>query len=91
MNKKIIPDKTEKRFQPIIMESGYILSPDVDFNLYCKLPKYGQDNDERKVTMLDVSKTLAGNHYTIKYDNDECYDEYGWKDFLYCLKTKTQY
>lgn len=88
---KIIPDKMETRFKPIQTKSGIFISADVDYKLYCKLPKYAQDNDDRKVDVLDVTKTVDGNHYVIHYDDDTSFEEYGWSNFLYCIKTNTQY
>lgn len=83
-------DEFEERFQPTRTSSGYVLDPAVSYALYMKLPKYARDSSTRKVVRLDVHKTPDGNHYSIKYDNDDFYDDYGWTDFVYNIKNDMQ-
>jgi hypothetical protein len=85
-----LADRNEERFQRKKTKSGLILAADVDYDLYCKLPKYAQDNDERKVVYLEATKTLDGTHYKIEYDNEEYYEEYNKKDWLYSIKNRIE-
>lgn len=64
---------------------------DIDKKLFDKLPKYAKvSSNGAEIDMLYMTKTADGNHYTIIYSDDETYEEYGYKDFLYCIKKRIQ-
>lgn len=64
---------------------------DVDMKLFTKLPKYARTSSNgAEIEMLYYTNTCDGNHYTVIYADGETFEEYGYKDFLYCIKNRIQ-
>ena len=64
---------------------------DINERLLKRLPKYARKSSNgAEIDYLDSIRTIDGSHYTIIYKDEESFEEYGFRNFLWCIKTRIQ-